>query len=150
MSGSLVGYERLRKAWMVNVIDDEEEFEWVIHASTRNRARARAAWETEQPYVKIRAVRSKEHDHWLPHCHRIVGALNTEQKNILRHMVRWIEAPYGADANDKDVERLANLKILKGPAMVKWSGSNFYYLTDLGRSVAYSMQPTYPLERDHV
>lgn len=152
---------RIRKAWETKVsgFDGMD----IVYAETRSRARYLKLLEIRDCFddVTFRDIgvrRAVYADRELPERHWLADQLTPRQQGVLLHA-------YGADSRrpgyrDHFCTAPGNVELLRlswefglfnGPHGERgygetgaWSGA-FFYLTELGRQVAASMLPTYPI-----
>lgn len=153
---------RIRKAWRV-------EPKWsgvseIIHAPTASKARYQAFLDWREPYpdieiMGIQAVRrAAEADIEMPPPHRLVAELSPVERHFIEHAFGsagkqpGYRDHYCAGIAEPPLLRLTfELGLFDGPfgheneygESIGWSGV-FFYLTDLGKSVARSMLSIYP------
>lgn len=152
---------RIRKAWDVWPVwaDDGERDHIFAETSSKARAAAYRRWNdtTRVTFQEIIVRRAKHKDMALPVEHRLVSEMTHQQRHMVSHA-------FGADRNgngyrdhyctapsDRDMLKLAwEFGLFTGPWGERaygdtgiWGGA-FFYLTDLGKTVAASMLPTYP------
>lgn len=154
---------RTRKAWRVKLewSDDSD----IVFASTASKARAIIWRDLRDSYPELQfkhivVHRARYNDQLLPVPHRIVDELTAEQRQIIMHAFGATSREPGyrnhfcTEPCSPNLLRLSwELGIFRGPYGEKaygdtgdWSGA-FFYLTELGKHVALSMLPTYPMER---
>lgn len=151
---------RLRKAWEVwpTWADDGERDVFYAETSSKARAMAYRRWNDTVPitFREIVVRRAKHRDVVLPDEHRLVAELTHQQRHMVTHAFgcdrhgNGCRDHYCTDPSDMDALKLAwEMGIFRGPCgegaygeTPGWCGA-FFYLTDLGKTVAASMLPIY-------
>jgi hypothetical protein len=152
---------RLRKAYSVTVDGYDEP--GIYFAPTAGKAKYAAYLcisdcDDRVSFQHMSAARSPANDMSLPDEHRLVAELDAEDRHIIAHAygsdVRMGQEGYRdhycTDPSDMRLLRLAwEFGLFSGPHGERaygdtgvWSGA-FFYLTELGKTVARSMLPTY-------
>lgn len=160
---------RLRKAWRVKVdwSDDAD----VVYARSAGAARYSLKLTLGDCYPDLRFDQIKAHrlqssDMVLPAPHRLVAELSSEERHRILHAYGYngswsspvkagYRSHYCCEATDAVMHRLAwELGLFAGPFgegrdgdSGMWAGV-FYYLSDLGKTVARSMLPLYPGDKE--
>ncbi len=155
---------RTRKAWAVFHEDFPDEPS-IVFARTAAKAKASLLSDAEDCgytpkdfFTTARARRSPANDMVLPDEHRLVAELDDKDRHIILHSFggyarmgkEGYRDHYCTDPSDLLLLRLAwEFGLFSGPHgecaygdTGMWSGA-FFYLTELGKTVARSMLPTY-------
>jgi len=141
---------RVRKAWRVKIMGEDNLGGTLIYAPTAGKARYqrfRSADCDGITFASISVTRAASDDEVFPVVDDAIAALDSEQKSTLTHTLK--NGRFYTSADDRTMCRLVQAGLVKNTGR-GWNEMEAYFvLTDAGRTAALSLTPLYPEYPEH-